>query len=491
MIDTATRADIHQKTLEFLLSQEGLSHIERCYQSLELPHEDVHTMRDAHLASARAGQLCIANLWMINSNVTRGGQYAGPGLLVCGPQGTEKSETYVEHICKRISDEKWKDTPKRTISKIKKLFADEEFKWGRSRILPLEFTDQYPIYLFDSVISSRSMIGPMVPCIVNPKADAKIFPVPGRVLDQFQIKNPYPAVDELNASFSATFAKNLLPNLFAEDLERGVTEFMLRSPDDVAQILTLLRHDMAEQANEEIPLEKFDVNTFQEGQQLCTIITFPPPKLDGEVLYAIASVGPVENFTPAEISNAKFRYHILERKTHGLEIRRKNGLTYQTLESNSDHNLESFVGYVLNSLGIRQSIHLTHNDNTATQEATLRARASIHSLIQPFLQNQLDEFAIKIPVSDDHGQTEHLWLTNLTYENQNFTGNLDEEPEYLKNVAKGDPYQISLDLITDWKYYRDGLMHGNHTLRAALPNMPAAKANKYQEILAKEVTLRL
>jgi uncharacterized protein YegJ (DUF2314 family) len=91
--------------------------------------------------------------------------------------------------------------------------------------------------------------------------------------------------------------------------------------------------------------------------------------------------------------------------------------------------------------------------------------------------------AVKVPIKDGE-QTEHFWLSDVTFQNGEFTGTIDNDPGTVGNVKIGQKWTVKKDEISDWMFMRDGKMHGNYTMRPLLKAMPEEEAAKLRSLLA-------
>src|SRR3954468_11410251 len=58
-------------------------------------------------------------------------------------------------------------------------------------------------------------------------------------------------------------------------------------------------------------------------------------------------------------------------------------------------------------------------------------------------------FAIKVPFTDGD-QTEHMWLSSVSYDGKNFQATVDNEPENVKTVKLGQKLTVEPTKISDW-----------------------------------------
>ena len=122
-------------------------------------------------------------------------------------------------------------------------------------------------------------------------------------------------------------------------------------------------------------------------------------------------------------------------------------------------------------------------DEAEMASATERAISEVDSFIADLKSGQSENYAVKAPI-EDGGETEHFWLTGVTFANGKFTGTINNEPGMVSNVTMGQQYSLGRTEISDWMFMRDGKMYGNYTMRPLLATMPEAEADMYRKMFA-------
>jgi uncharacterized protein YegJ (DUF2314 family) len=114
-------------------------------------------------------------------------------------------------------------------------------------------------------------------------------------------------------------------------------------------------------------------------------------------------------------------------------------------------------------------------NNKTIQAAMENARATIDHFIRE-LQNTIGEFegSVKVKIEDD-GEVEYMWLDQLSYDNGIFHGNINNDPQSVRNVKFGYPWQVHRDEIADWMYRKDGILYGNYTLKSSIQHLSEEK----------------
>lgn len=110
----------------------------------------------------------------------------------------------------------------------------------------------------------------------------------------------------------------------------------------------------------------------------------------------------------------------------------------------------------------------------STYEEFFKAQASPDAV--------LESFTMKVLIIDPNTQErEHIWLTDITRENDKFEGTISNTPVYVKNVIEGARYVFTKDDISDWGYSKDGQMMGNFTTCVLFKTMPQEEVKYYIE----------
>ncbi len=123
-------------------------------------------------------------------------------------------------------------------------------------------------------------------------------------------------------------------------------------------------------------------------------------------------------------------------------------------------------------------------DEQEMEAAISKARSQVDRFIAELKNPTGKGHAVKAPIID-RGETEHFWLTGLTYRDGEFHGTINNDPGIVGNVKFGQQWSIKQAEISDWMFMRDGKMHGNYTLRPLLKTMPEDEAAALRSILAE------
>jgi uncharacterized protein YegJ (DUF2314 family) len=125
-------------------------------------------------------------------------------------------------------------------------------------------------------------------------------------------------------------------------------------------------------------------------------------------------------------------------------------------------------------------------DDAEMTAAIAKARASLPQFWEVFDKHERGEsdFSLKVKITDKHG-TEHFWTADIKRDAGKIMGTIDNDPDVVANVKRGDRIEIPEADISDWFYMRDGKMVGNRTLVPLLKSMPPKEAEFYKKLLAE------
>ena len=105
-------------------------------------------------------------------------------------------------------------------------------------------------------------------------------------------------------------------------------------------------------------------------------------------------------------------------------------------------------------------------------------------------QNGEDGFGLKVRISDRYG-SEQFWMGDIEQKDGQIYGRVNNDPNVVKTVKKGQRLVLPPEDTVDWMYFRNGKVVGNYTARALVRTMPAAEAKKYRQMMSDFVPLKV
>ena len=117
--------------------------------------------------------------------------------------------------------------------------------------------------------------------------------------------------------------------------------------------------------------------------------------------------------------------------------------------------------------------------------AMIHARETFSEFLEAKGSNDSNysDFNVKIGLPSSEGTFEHIWVSDVSSDENQFKGKLINEPFRLPNYSIGDTVIFVESQISDWQYLKNGKSEGNFTTRIALKTMPADKAAEVREML--------
>ena len=116
--------------------------------------------------------------------------------------------------------------------------------------------------------------------------------------------------------------------------------------------------------------------------------------------------------------------------------------------------------------------------NTAMAGARSSVGTFVTALQSP--KTGQEAFAIKMPFSDG-SNTEHMWLSPVSYDGKNFQGVVNNEPEKVKTVKSGQKVTVAPSEISDWMYVDNGNLVGGFTMRVLRDTMTPAERAEFDK----------
>jgi uncharacterized protein YegJ (DUF2314 family) len=112
-------------------------------------------------------------------------------------------------------------------------------------------------------------------------------------------------------------------------------------------------------------------------------------------------------------------------------------------------------------------------DDPKMNEAIEKARSSVQSFIIALKAAKPGQSAFSVKMAfTDGSNTEHIWLTPVSYDGKRFHGTINNEPETVKNVRFGQKASVEVSKISDWMYVEKRKLVGGYTLRVLRDGLP-------------------
>jgi uncharacterized protein YegJ (DUF2314 family) len=89
-------------------------------------------------------------------------------------------------------------------------------------------------------------------------------------------------------------------------------------------------------------------------------------------------------------------------------------------------------------------------------------------------------FTVKVPFSDGKN-TEHMWLSPVTFDGTKFHGTINNDAERVSHVKNGDHAEVEPSKISDWMFVDEGKLVGGYTLRVLRDSMSPAERAEFDK----------
>lgn len=125
-------------------------------------------------------------------------------------------------------------------------------------------------------------------------------------------------------------------------------------------------------------------------------------------------------------------------------------------------------------------------DPQAMDKAIAGARATWRQFAQALASpgDRMYGFSIKrgFRVGDDP-EAEHIWLTQVSFDGERFTGTVDNEPVDTREVRLGDRVEVTPEQLSDWMYIEKGVLRGGYTIRVLVAqDSPQAREAFFKDV---------
>lgn len=76
-----------------------------------------------------------------------------------------------------------------------------------------------------------------------------------------------------------------------------------------------------------------------------------------------------------------------------------------------------------------------------------------------------NSFSLKVRFAYGENNGEHIWLKDITKNQEQYVGIVNNEPEYISNLKLNDTIKINQRDISDWMYLDNDILTGGFTIR--------------------------
>lgn len=131
-------------------------------------------------------------------------------------------------------------------------------------------------------------------------------------------------------------------------------------------------------------------------------------------------------------------------------------------------------------------------DDSSLNQAIKKANQTFddfESVLKNSVENNIksfSDFSIKVKFDTKNG-AEHVWLSEIKIEGEDYFGVLNNEPEQINSLKLGDVIKIDKNRISDWMYSENGKLIGGFTIRALRNQMNMEEKQAFDSEFALQI----
>ena len=126
------------------------------------------------------------------------------------------------------------------------------------------------------------------------------------------------------------------------------------------------------------------------------------------------------------------------------------------------------------------TIYSVESEDPEMNAAILEANETLDDFNKGLSNFNADSHALKVKFSNSDG-VEHMWIGEIKYKDGNYSGILNNDPEYIKEYKAGDKIYIDTSKISDWMYLINGKLYGGYTIRVLRDRMSEEEKKQFDE----------
>lgn len=127
---------------------------------------------------------------------------------------------------------------------------------------------------------------------------------------------------------------------------------------------------------------------------------------------------------------------------------------------------------------------LAPGDDPKLQAALTKARSTVETIISALKAPKPTQASFQVKKAfEDAGMTEHIWLSDVTIDGDQFSGTIGNDPQHVKNVKFGQKATVAKSEISDWMFIDDGKLVGGYSILAMRESMTPAERSSFDKSL--------
>jgi len=133
-------------------------------------------------------------------------------------------------------------------------------------------------------------------------------------------------------------------------------------------------------------------------------------------------------------------------------------------------------------------VTMVADDDPRMNAAIAKARSTVTTFTAALRSPKRSQtsFSIKMAFHDGK-QTEHMWLTRVSFDGKNFQGTVNNEPRMVSNVKMGQQASVESEKISDWMFVENHKLVGGYTIRVLRDAMPEAERADFDKSVPFQV----
>jgi uncharacterized protein YegJ (DUF2314 family) len=124
------------------------------------------------------------------------------------------------------------------------------------------------------------------------------------------------------------------------------------------------------------------------------------------------------------------------------------------------------------------TIYNVESDDKEMTEAIKKANQTLTDFNSALLDSTIEVKSLKVRFDTPKG-IEHIWISNIKYDNGKYSGILDNLPEYVTENKIGDKIDVDTTKISDWMYIQNGKLIGGFTIKLLRNRMTESERKQF------------
>jgi uncharacterized protein YegJ (DUF2314 family) len=110
--------------------------------------------------------------------------------------------------------------------------------------------------------------------------------------------------------------------------------------------------------------------------------------------------------------------------------------------------------------------------------AIKKANQTLTDFNSALLNPEIEVKSLKVKFETSKGN-EHIWLSDVQYQDGKYSGILNNEPEYVIEYKIGDKVEVDDREISDWMYIENGKLFGGYSIKLLRDRMTESERKQF------------